>query len=94
MKNEMLLKELWASDQASTLTNRAAREIERLNEEARFAPHASVAAIAFALQDDDCEAFLRCWNEGDFEAIRREWPEAPEDVFIGADPLHNTAAKS
>lgn len=31
--------------------------------------------------------FLRCWNEGDFDAIRREWPEAPDDVFEGADPL-------
>lgn len=33
-------------------------------------------------------AFLRCWNEGNFDAIRREWPEAPEAVFVGADPLH------
>ena len=88
MGNETLLKELWASDKASTLTNRAAREIERLNDEVQFAPHASVAAIAFALEDDDCKAFLRCWNGGDFDAIRREWPEAPEEVFIGADPQH------
>jgi hypothetical protein len=88
MENETLVKELWASDQASSLTNRAAREIERLNEEVKAAPHAAVAAIAFALEDDGCEEFLRCWNEGDFDAIRREWPEAPEEVFIGADPLH------
>jgi hypothetical protein len=51
---------------------------------------AAVAAIEFALRDDDgCGMdFLRCWNEGDFDAIRNEWPEAPEAVFIGADPLH------
>lgn len=49
---------------------------------------AAVAAIQFALETDDGLAFLRCWNEGNFEAVRREWPEAPEDVFIGADPLH------
>ena len=50
----------------------------------------ATAAIQFALSYD-CEepmSFLRCWNEGDFDAIRREWPEAPENVFIGADPLH------
>ena len=51
-------------------------------------PNAAVAAIQFALETDEGLAFLRCWNEGNFEAIRREWPEAPEAVFIGADPLH------
>jgi hypothetical protein len=82
------LDELWASSQASVLTNRAAREIERLNDELKYSGHAAVAAIAFALQDDDCKEFLRCWNDGNFEAIRNEWPDAPEEVFIGADPLH------
>ena len=51
-------------------------------------PNAAVAAIQFALETDDGLAFLRCWNEGNFEAIRREWPEAPVSVFVGADPLH------
>lgn len=50
--------------------------------------HAAVEAIQFALENDEGLAFLRCWNEGDFQAIRDEWPEAPEEVFIGADPLH------
>ena len=94
MDNQELINELWASDQASSLTNRAAREIERLNEEVEAAPDAAVAAIAFALENGDCEDFLRCWSEGDFDAIRREWPEAPEEVFIGADPLHVITNKS
>ena len=51
-------------------------------------PNAAVAAIQFALETADGLAFLRCWNEGNFDAIRREWPEAPEAVFVGADPLH------
>ena len=50
--------------------------------------NAAVAAIQFALETDDGLTFLRCWNEGNFDAIRREWPEAPEAVFVGADPLH------
>ena len=45
-----------------------------------------------SLETDDGLAFLRCWNEGNFEAIRSEWPEAPESVFVGADPLHPTTA--
>lgn len=49
--------------------------------------NAAVAAIQFALETDDGLAFLRCWNEGNFEAIRQEWPEAPDVIFIGADPL-------
>lgn len=51
---------------------------------------APTAAIRFALSHE-CECpmdFLRCWFEGDFATIRREWPEAPDAVFIGADPLH------
>lgn len=50
--------------------------------------NAAVAAIQFALNTDEGLAFLRCWNEGNFDAIRREWPEAPDAVFVGADPLH------
>lgn len=31
--------------------------------------------------------FLRCWNEGDFEALREYWPDAPEEVYF-ADPFY------
>lgn len=55
---------------------------------------AAVAAIQFALEADEGMAFLRCWNEGDFNSIRGEWPEAPEEVFIGADPLYVSHSKS
>lgn len=49
------------------------------------------AAIAFALQNEEPMEFLRLWNEGSFDDIRREWPDAPDDVFIGADPLFQPA---
>lgn len=49
---------------------------------------ATVAAIEFALRTDEGLEFLRCWMHGNFEAIRKEWSDAPEDVFVGADPLH------
>ncbi len=53
---------------------------------------AAVAAILFALGDrDEGMLFLRYWSQGDFDVIRRDWPEAPEEVFIGADPLHKTS---
>lgn len=51
------------------------------------APDASTAAIAFALETNEGMTFLRCWDEGDFDAIRREWREASDDVFEGTDPL-------
>jgi hypothetical protein len=60
-----------------------AAERERMN--------AAVAAIEYAVEDTDsgnAVEFLRCWMYGDFEAIREEWPDAPEGVFIDADPLH------
>lgn len=50
--------------------------------------NAAVAAIQFALEADDGMTWLRCWNEGDFDACRNEWPGTPEECFIGADPLH------
>ncbi|GAB0154646.1 hypothetical protein [Marinobacterium sp. BA1] len=55
-------------------------------------PNAAVAAIAFALEEGSAGGieFLRAWNEGDFQAIREEWPEAPEAVYIGADPLYQS----
>lgn len=50
---------------------------------------AAVAAIQFALEAEEGLAFLRCWNYGEFDAIRREWPEAPESVYVGADLMHS-----
>jgi GH24 family phage-related lysozyme (muramidase) len=61
-----------------------------VNPSAETTPNAAVAAIAFALGEGSAGGleFLRAWNEGDFQAIREEWPEAPEAVYIGADPLY------
>jgi len=54
-----------------------------------MAKNPAVAAIEYALStDSDGMAFLRCWMHGEFPEIREEWPDAPEEVFIGADPLH------
>jgi hypothetical protein len=53
---------------------------------------AAIAAIAFALHADEGLEFLRCWNQGDFDVCREEWPEAPEAVYVGADPLHPQTA--
>ncbi|MEL0579072.1 hypothetical protein AACK17_10990 [Pectobacterium punjabense] len=50
---------------------------------------AAVAAIQFALEldADECKMFLRYWNEGEFDILRKEWGGIPDEVFIGADPL-------
>lgn len=50
----------------------------------------AIAAIEFALTLDGWEAkdFLNAWMHGDFPEIRRDWPKAPEAIYIGADPLH------
>ncbi len=47
---------------------------------------AAVEAMKYALRADEGMEFLRCWMHGDFEVIRKEWPDAPESVFVGADP--------
>lgn len=50
---------------------------------------AAVAAIQFAIdpQTDDGLLFLKYWNEGEFDVCREEWPDAPAEVYVGADPL-------
>lgn len=42
------------------------------------------ALINFAiddLPDDEAITVMRLWREGDFQSIRDEWPEAPEEMF-------------
>ena len=51
---------------------------------------AATAAIEFALETECGLDFLRCWNEGDFESIKKEWPDAPDEVYIGSDTLYNS----
>src|SRR5690606_30525585 len=51
-----------------------------------------VAAIQFALSNPEGMEFLRLWNEGEFDILRRDWPEAPDSVYIGADPLTQSPA--
>jgi hypothetical protein len=56
--------------------------------------NAAVAAIIYALSDEgdgDVEQFLSYWVEGDFDALRRNWNNIPDEVFIGADPLFKPA---
>lgn len=44
--------------------------------------NAAVEAIKFAVdQGLDGLSFLNAWLHGDFDEIRRDWPEAPEDVY-------------
>lgn len=48
------------------------------------------AVIGYMLGKGYCEEpleFLRCWNEGNFDALREEWPDAPEEIYL-ADPLY------
>lgn len=44
--------------------------------------HPAVAAIEYSLTQGEGDAFLRCWREGDWDTIRKEWPDVPEDVFV------------
>lgn len=40
--------------------------------------------VEFLLTLSVCDSpleFLRLWNEGSFDICRRDWPEAPEDLY-------------
>lgn len=48
---------------------------------------AAIEAMKFALQAPDGMEFLRLWMEGNFASIRKEWPNAPDAIFAGAETL-------
>jgi hypothetical protein len=37
---------------------------------------AAIAAIAYAVKADEGLTFLRCWQHGEFDEIRADWPDA------------------
>lgn len=61
-------------------------------EELRAADACWNAVVAYTLELDktigphDAMQFLRYWNEADFDVLRREWPDAPAEIYQ-ADPL-------
>lgn len=75
------LETLGTAHGAQALLKAAAGEIESLAD-----TNAATEAIKFALSTDEGMAFLKAWAHGEFEAIRREWPECPAAVFVGAEP--------
>lgn len=44
---------------------------------------ATVAALEFAMNTDCHSAFIRLWLHGQFDELRKEWPEAPEAIYDG-----------
>lgn len=69
---------------------RLLRLISDLEEEVEQDPASALIKHILEHPGADSEAvnLLETWNEGNFDALRREWPELPEEVYIGADPLH------
>jgi hypothetical protein len=65
-------------------------ELQHENRFLRFAASksdAAVAAIMFAQTTDHAPQFLNRWIHGDWDIIRREWPECPEEVFVDASAI-------
>lgn len=65
------------------------RAIAQLRAESERTEAAFNAVIGYMLGKGSMEEpmeFLRCWNNGDFDTLRREWPDAPPEIYY-ADPL-------
>ncbi|MDR6500339.1 hypothetical protein J2785_003495 [Burkholderia ambifaria] len=65
-----------------------ARRVPELQSASAQINDASVAAIQYALDAEEGFEWLALWNEGEFDRCRRSWPDAPEECYIGADPMH------
>ncbi len=59
--------------------------------------YATIAVIQFVLETEKKDSsgmdYLRLWNEGEFDKCRKEWPEAPDECYIGADVLFKPRKK-
>lgn len=57
-------------------------------------PSAALAAMDYVLGHPEQAPlkFLQLWSEGQFEALRRDWHNVPDSVFIGADPTFKPEA--
>lgn len=53
------------------------------NKQLREGLAASVAALEFAMKADCHDAFIKLWLHGQFDELRKEWPEAPESIYAG-----------
>lgn len=42
---------------------------------------AALAAIEFAIQNSEPKVFLTAWLHGEYDVIRREWPDVPQEIF-------------
>lgn len=87
LTNEQLCMELVKCGQAGEVY-KLLKDMSVSDEQEQNDP--GLAAIEFALSLDDAqdmELFLLLWNEGNFESCRINWPKAPEECYIGADPL-------
>lgn len=60
-------------------------EREYLNSEACF--NAVISYVLGKGYTEEPLVFLRCWDEGNFDALREEWPDAPKEIYY-ADPLY------
>lgn len=74
-----------------TVTDGELVELAEMTEAHVRGNDSAVAAIQYALSDNvgmgEGMDFLQLWNVGEFDTIRAEWPDAPDEIFIGADPL-------
>lgn len=44
--------------------------------------------------NDDAMEFLHYWNEGEFDILRRNWKNIPDEVFVGAEVDFMTTQES
>ena len=85
--------EFWQNMIGDNLTAAMLNRIDDLEEEVQESQKSDEcfnAVISYILGKGHMESpleFLRCWNEGDFDALREEWPDAPEEIYF-ADPLY------
>lgn len=77
---------LEACDSEQSL-KRDIKDVEREYQKAEECWNALLSYILGKGYTEEPLEFLRCWNEGDFDALREEWPDAPKEIYY-ADPLN------
>lgn len=79
-----------AIDALNVVEDRCARAFSSIDtHQDKTEPFAAASeAIKFSFEIIEGKKFLKYWLDGEFDAIRKEWPNAPESVYTGVDYFH------
>lgn len=81
-----MLRKMWTGQEVQEWIDQSIKPSMEESDRGLTAFRAVLNYVLGEGRTEDPLEFLRCWSEGNFDALRKEWPDAPEEIYF-ADPL-------